>query len=173
MSRKRLRVGSKNKTVVLDITAFMNLMVVLVPFLLMTAVFTSISILDLKLPTTEELKSSNSDKKAFGLNIIIYKNKLILTDQQGSIIKKIPASKSGHNFQLLNQTLRLVKIKYPDLTAIAILSEPDTHYDNLIKAMDSVREYRLLYEGEVVNAELFPDISIGDAPKDDLRSSGQ
>jgi biopolymer transport protein ExbD len=165
MSRKRIRSGNKNKGVELNITAFMNLMVVLVPFLLMTAVFTNISILDLKLPSAEEIKSNNNGKKSFGLNVLIYKNRLLLTNRKGGVIKKIPASKSGHNYTLLNQTLRLVKAKYPDLTSIAILSEADTHYDNLIKAMDAVRGYRVLYEGEVVNAELFPDISIGDVPK--------
>jgi biopolymer transport protein ExbD len=165
MSRRRFRSGHKSKSVELNITAFMNLMVVLVPFLLMTAVFTNVSILDLKLPTAEDVKSSGGDKKAFGLNVIIHKDKLLLANQNGGVIKKIPISKSGHNFQLLSQTLRIVKAKYPDLTAIAILSEPDTHYDNLIKAMDAVREYRVLYEGEIVDAELFPDISIGDAPK--------
>lgn len=165
MARKRIRTGNKSRHVDLDITAFMNLMVVLVPFLLMTAVFTNISILDLKLPSAEDLKSSGNDNRSFGLNVIVYDKELVVTDQQGGIIKKIPVSKSGHNFQLLNQTLRLVKLKYPDLTSIAILSEPNTSYDNLIKTMDSVREYRVLYEGEVTNAELFPDISIGDAPE--------
>lgn len=165
MSRKRIRASNKSRHVDLDITAFMNLMVVLVPFLLMTAVFTNISILDLKLPSAEDLKSSGNDNRSFGLNVIVYDKELVVTDQQGGIIKKIPVSKSGYNFQLLNQTLRLVKLKYPDLTSIAILSEPNTSYDNLIKTMDSVREYRVLYEGEVANAELFPDISIGDAPK--------
>ena len=165
MSRRRPRSRNKNTAVELNITAFMNLMVVLVPFLLMTAVFTNISILDLKLPTAEDAKSSGVNKKTFGLNVIINKSQLLLTDQNGRVIKKMPVTKSGHNFQLLNQTLRLVKNKYPDLTAIAILSEPDTHYDSLIKAMDATREYSVLYEGEVVNAELFPDVSIGDAPK--------
>ncbi len=165
MSRKRFSAGKKNTAVELNITAFMNLMVVLVPFLLMTAVFTNVSILDLKLPTAEDAKASADPKKPFGLNVIINKKGLLIADQNGRVIKKMPITKSGHNFQLLNQSLRQVKVSYPDLTAIAILSEPDTHYDNLIQAMDAVREYRVLYEGEIVNAELFPDISIGDAPK--------
>ena len=40
----------KHPAAELNITAFMNLMVVLVPFLLMTAVFSHITILDLNLP---------------------------------------------------------------------------------------------------------------------------
>ena len=38
------------ETVELNITAFMNLMVILVPFLLITAVFSQVSILELNLP---------------------------------------------------------------------------------------------------------------------------
>ena len=73
MSRKRFRAGNKTKVVDLDVTAFMNLMVVLVPFLLMMTVFANVSILDFNLPTAEEVKSSGDDKKEFGLNVVIYK----------------------------------------------------------------------------------------------------
>jgi len=171
MSRKRFRVGNKIKTVELDITAFMNLMVVLVPFLLMMTVFANLSILDFRLPSAEDVKEASDDKKKFGLNVILYKEKLILADQNGNVIKNIPVSQSGYNFHLLTQTLRLIKAKYPDLTEIAILSEINTHYDNLIKAMDAVREYKVLYQGEIVVAELFPDISIGDAPENNSGKS--
>ena len=37
----------------LEITAFINLIVVLVPFLLSTAVFTRLAVLDLKLPAAQ------------------------------------------------------------------------------------------------------------------------
>lgn len=172
MSRKRFRVGVKTKSVELNITAFMNLMVVLVPFLLMMTVFANISVLDFKLPSAEDSGAATNNKKPFGINVIIYEDRLMIADQNGGVIKNIPILKSGHNFQLLTQTLRLVKSKYPDLTAIAILSEPKTFYDNVIKAMDAVREYKVLYEGEIVVAELFPDISIGDAPRHDSKGAG-
>jgi biopolymer transport protein ExbD len=149
----------------LDITAFMNLMVVLVPFLLMTAVFTSISILDLKLPSPDSSKSQSNKKQKFDLNVIVRKDIMILTDQTGRVIKRMPITQSGHNYTLLNQTLRLVKNKFPDKTTITILSEKFTPYENLVFVMDTVREFKVLVDGEAVNAELFPDISIGDAPK--------
>lgn len=148
----------------LNITAFMNLMVVLVPFLLMTAVFTNISILDLKLPTPGAENTQKDEKKKFDLNVIVRKDILILTDQNGRVIKRMPITQSGHNYTLLNQTLRLVKNKFPDKTTITILSEPFTSYDVLVQIMDTVREFNALVDGEVVIAELFPDISIGDAP---------
>jgi biopolymer transport protein ExbD len=160
----RVRVRRKHPAVELNITAFMNLMVVLVPFLLMTAVFTHITILDLNLPKPGSNKAQNNKNPPFELRVTIRKNALILSDNKGGLIKKIPALKSGHNYGLLKQVLKQVKARFPDKTNLTILSEPSTPYDAMIQVMDSARSFQALYEGEVVNAELFPDISIGDAP---------
>ena len=165
MGHKKHRIRARNTSVELDITAFMNLMVVLVPFLLMTAVFTSISVLDLKLPTPGANNSSRDNKQKLDLNVIIQQNKMILTDQNGRIIKNMPKTNSGHNYILLNQTLRLVKDKFPDKTSITILSETYTPYNDIIQVMDKVREFQAVVDGEISTFELFPDISIGDAPK--------
>ena len=165
MAHKKHRVRIRNNSVELDITAFMNLMVVLVPFLLMTAVFTSISVLDLKLPTPGASNATNDSKQKLDLNVIIRDDIMTLTDQTGRIIKSMPKTKSGHNFILLNQTLRLVKDKFPDKTTITILSEKLTPYNDIVQVMDKVREFQSLVDGEVVAFQLFPDISIGDAPQ--------
>ncbi|MFW2374682.1 MAG: ExbD/TolR family protein [Gammaproteobacteria bacterium] len=170
MAHKRNKADRRNPQVELNITAFMNLMVVLVPFLLMTAVFTNISILDLKLPTPGNSSTSTKDKKKFEINVIIRKDALLITDQTGRIIKNMPKLKSGHNFILLNQTLRLIKNKYPDKTNITILSEKFTPYDHIVQVMDTTREFQSLVDGEVVAFELFPDVSIGDAPITSIKS---
>jgi biopolymer transport protein ExbD len=165
MAHKRRRNRARNKSVELDITAFMNLMVVLVPFLLMTAVFTSISILDLKLPAAGTNDASANKPQKLDLNVIIRKDKMILIDQHGRVIKHIPKTQSGHNYTLLNQTLRLVKNSFPDKTTITILSEAFTPYNDIIQVMDKARQFQALVDGEITSFELFPDISIGDAPK--------
>jgi len=162
-SRRHKRV-KKSTQVELDITAFMNLMVVLVPFLLMSAVFTSINILDLKLPGMSSAKPSDK-KPDFELQITVRKDALDLSDTQGGMIKHIPITQSGYNYVLLNQTLRIIKFKFPEKTNITILSEPYTSYSTLVQVMDTVREFKTLQDGEVVVAELFPGISIGDAAK--------
>jgi len=53
--RSRRRIRRQNDPVELDITAFMNLMVILVPFLLITAVFSRMAILELNLPSAESV----------------------------------------------------------------------------------------------------------------------
>ena len=148
----------------LNITAFMNLMVVLVPFLLMTAVFTHLSILDLNLPSLGDAKP-NKDKPSFELRVTIRKNALVLSDNKGGLIKQIPARNNQHDYQTLSATLKQVKARFPDKTNATILAEQNTEYDTLVHVMDSVRMYAALIDGEIVQAELFPDISIGDAAR--------
>lgn len=159
----RTRSRRKHPAVELNITAFMNLMVVLIPFLLMTAVFTHITILDLNLPKPGSQQNQNEKEVPYELRVTIRKKALILSDNKGGLIKKIDRLKNGHNYGLLKQLLKQVKARFPDKTNLTILSEPETFYDDLIQVMDSARSFQTLYEGEQVQAELFPDISIGDA----------
>ena len=56
-------------------------------------------------------------------------------------------------------------MRYPEKTNITILSQQDSKYDALISTMDAVRVFNAVEEGEIVQVELFPDISIGDAPR--------
>jgi sulfur carrier protein ThiS len=65
---------------------------------------------------------------------------------------------------MLTSTLKQVKARFPDKTNATILSEQRTKYNDLVATMDAVRQYAALVDGEIVQAELFPDISIGDAP---------
>lgn len=163
MNSRRLRIRDRHPAVELNITAFMNLMVVLVPFLLMTAVFSQTSILDLNLPPPGQANSKPDKNPPWELRVTIRRNALILSDNKGGLIKRIPKYKGRHNYPMLRQTLKQIKARVPNKTALTILSEPNTRYDDLIQVMDTARAYPTLYEGEQVMAELFPDISIGDA----------
>jgi len=162
MANRRRHRGDRHPAVELNITAFMNLMVVLVPFLLMTAVFTHLTILELNLPSGASSDKKN-DKPTFELRVTIRKNELVLSDNKGGVIKRIPKLKDGHNYLSLKNVLKQVKARFPDKTNATILSEQTTPYENLVKVMDAVRSYAASVDGEYVSAELFPDISIGDA----------
>ena len=56
--------------------------------------------------------------------------------------------------------LTLIKEQYPDKTDASVLLEPDIEYDHLIQIMDTIRSVEL----QDARADLFPVISIGDAP---------
>lgn len=164
MMHKRNKTDRRKTNVELNITAFMNLMVVLVPFLLMTAAFTTTSILDLNLPKADAGDSATDIPKEFAINIVMSDSSILITDQDGNTIKSIPKTVSGHNYSLLNQTLRQIKYKYPDKTDISILPDKFTHYEDIVQVMDKSREFHTFETGEIVTYELFPDISIGDSP---------
>ncbi len=162
MRKRRSRTRHK-EAVELNITAFMNLMVVLVPFLLMTAVFSQLSIIELNLPSLGDAKKNKKDKPAFNLQITIRKNALVVADNKGGLIKRIPNIKSGHNYRQLTTTLKQIKSRFPDKKNASVLAEQNTEYNALVQTMDAVRMYLAVIDGEIVQAELFPEISIGDA----------
>ncbi len=159
----------------LNITAFMNLMVVLVPFLLITAVFTQVSILNLNLPTgvSDELPTSEEPPKA--LEVIIRKDRFDVLERNSGLLKRIKNIESGYDFLALNSFLQEIKA-HPEFnsdTGVTLLLEMDTPYDILIQTMDAVRliereEKELDEQGHLIQGELFPNISMGDAPPDDL-----
>lgn len=165
MASKRRIVRRKHPAVELNITAFMNLMVVLVPFLLMTAVFSHITILDLNLPPPGDSNAKEPKDPPLEIRVTIRKEALVVSDNKGGLIKKIDKKDGKYNYSVLKDTLKQVKARLPDKTDITILSEQDTPYDDLIQVMDNSRSYRAFYQGSVVQAELFPDISIGDAAR--------
>lgn len=165
MSKRTARRVRMPENVELDITAFMNLMVILVPFLLITTVFTHLTVLDINLPTTSQTSSAPDKKKTFEINVIIGKKHFIVTDNNNRIIKKIPTFKTGGHFKILNSVLKKVKVRYPEKTNITILSQQNSKYDTLISTMDAVRVFNAVEDGEIIQVELFPNISIGDAPK--------
>lgn len=147
----------------LEITAFINLIVVLVPFLLSTAVFTRLAVMDLQLPAqqsaVEQLKVENLQ-----LEVVIRKDALEVGDRIGGLIQRIEIKGTEHDVKALQQLMVLVKGKFPDKREATLLAEPDTSYDQLVQVMDAVRGTVTAEGAKLVRAELFPSISVGDAP---------
>lgn len=160
---RRRRIRRPEKSTELSITAFMNLMVILVPFLLMTAIFSHMTVLELNLPNPEA-GASKSKKAAFDLKILLRKSSMTVLNGR-SVVKKIPMHKGQHNFPFLSKVLKQVKAKYQNKTAITILSEANIPYELLVATMDASRSFFTFKDGTIIEAELFPDISIGDAPR--------
>jgi biopolymer transport protein ExbD len=157
----------------INITAFMNLMVVLVPFLLITAVFSQISILDLNLPTgtPEQTQPEDEQKKPLVLEVLIYANRMEIVDRQSGPIRILPSGVDGYDYKALTTTLKAIKARFPEITEITLLLDSDIPYDVLVQTMDHVRVTKQDQNGQSELAELFPDIAIGDAPPDTSGSS--
>ena len=147
----------------LEITAFLNLIVVLVPFLLSTAVFTRLSVLDLNLPA-QSSSFENLKGNDLQLEIVIRPDALDVGDRIGGLIQHIPNGKTGYDVRALSQLMLQIKGRFPDKASATILAQPDTPYDVLVQVMDAVRSGRTVQGAAIVRTDLFPDISIGDAP---------
>jgi biopolymer transport protein ExbD len=162
----------------LDITSFMNLMIILVPVLLMSMVFSQITVLDLKLPDASG--GASGDKDAIKqLELVIRPDYIDVNYPQGIRLKRVASDANGQDFKLVSSVLQEVKRQLRDKGIekrdILILAEPNTDYQTLVGAMDVVRSFETVVAASVVRAELFPDIALGDAPAatDVLADRGQ
>lgn len=162
MRKRRL----KREAAHLEITAFINLIVVLVPFLLSTAVFTRLSVMDLALPAPSA--GGPLDKIKAGelqLEVVIRKDAFEVGDRVGGLIQRIdkanpavanatgapvapsaaasaPAAPGGapaSALKTLNALMVQIKGRFPDKTEVSVLAEPETSYDQLVQVMDAVR----------------------------------
>ncbi|MDH5633504.1 MAG: biopolymer transporter ExbD [Gammaproteobacteria bacterium] len=165
MARKHHYRKSSKEPPELDITTFLNLMVVLVPFLLISAVFTRITVLDLDMPASAGGAASNKPKVT--IEVIVRKNKLQLGNGR-SIIANIPNVGDNYDIPRLSQLLERLKNDYPDKEDATVLMEPNIEYQYLVQVMDAIRvkDAPPAAEGEPQKPKkvLFPDISVGDAP---------
>jgi len=149
----------------LEITAFINLIVVLVPFLLSTAVFTRLAVIDLSLPAqnsgVEQLKVDHLQ-----LEVTIRRDSIEVGDRIGGLIQRITNASGAPDTRALTALMVQIKERYPSELAATVMAEPDTAYDTLVHVMDAVRGTYTAQGPKVVRSQLFPDISIGDAPRE-------
>jgi biopolymer transport protein ExbD len=148
----------------LEITAFINLIVVLVPFLLSTAVFTRLAVIDLTLPAQSSSALERVKENNLQLEIVVRPEALEVGDRIGGLIQRIPSTDKGPDLVALRTLAEQLKTRFPDKNEASVLAEPNTSYDTIVKVMDAIRVGHIAQGEKVVKSELFTNISIGDAP---------
>jgi biopolymer transport protein ExbD len=159
--RSKWRRRRNRETPELEITAFMNLMVVLVPFLLITAVFSRLAIIELNLPAAS---STPAEDPTFQLEVIVRDDGLEVGERTRGLLTRLPKAEGKYDLKGLAAYLQRVKASYPDMSNATVLLEPSVPYDTLVQVMDALRFFEARQDGQMIRAELFPDIAIGDAP---------
>jgi biopolymer transport protein ExbD len=144
----------------IDMTTFMNLMVVLVPFLLITAVFSRITIAELDLPSASNVAPTTP---TFRVEVVVRKAGLEIMDGS-QVIAAIPKVGGAYDLSKLSGYLVAIKGEYPEKEDASVLLEPDIEYEHLIQVMDVVRSVVKHNAGQTTRTDLFTAISIGDAP---------
>jgi biopolymer transport protein ExbD len=146
----------------LNIVPMIDMMVILVFFLIFTAVFSKTNILSLNLPATSSSPPVDLPK-TLKLEVIIRAADIVVNDRNSGPLKTLPNVAAGLDLDGLSVFIRQVKSQFPDMTDATILPSPETSYDTLVQVMDTVRVYQLP-QPPFSKAELFPDIAIADAP---------
>jgi biopolymer transport protein ExbD len=146
----------------LNIVPMIDMMVILVFFLLFTAVFSNTNILELNLPAPNS--SVPELPKGLNLEVIVRRNAIEVADRGTGVLRTLPKKEGEYDFAGLSAFLQDVKARYPTVLAASVLLEQDIPYDVLVQTMDNTRVWQNRVGVGLQNVELFPDISVGDAP---------
>lgn len=179
MSRRAARRARFETEADVDVTPFMNLMIVLVPVLLLSLAFTRTTILELNMPeASAATEAATPPSEQLRLEVWIYGDELVLADAGRGVLQRLDTDpEAGPDFAGLAAALVDIKARVPEHEQITLLLDPDVPYELLIATMDHVRVFpeglTLSEAGEVTETTpapgeqpqpLFPRIALGDAP---------
>jgi biopolymer transport protein ExbD len=145
-----------------DVTAFLSLMVILVPFLLVTAVFSRTAILEIQPTVGAGEQVSVTDP--LQLQVIVRRAVIAVSylDESGrKQITQIERSASAPALESLATLAGRLKLRYPHSLEATVLLEPQISYDVLVQVLDVLRVRQPQPGGDVEPAELFPLIALG------------
>jgi biopolymer transport protein ExbD len=162
---RRSRKNRAKEVVEVNITAFLDIMVVLLSFLLITTVFSRLAILELNLPAAANAAEPPPNPE-LALEVTVRKSSIEVGDRNAGLLKRFPKGERGYDYTGLGAYLGDVKRQFPEKTDATVLLEPDISYEVLVAVMDKVRVAERVEDatGRRVTSDLFPEISIGDAP---------
>lgn len=151
----------------LELTTLLNILVVLVSFLLLSAVFSKITIQELNMPPqasgpTEAAKST----LPVVIEVMLRKDGLEIGNGK-EITDRLPKVDDKYDTAALSQKLKLLKDQNPGKRDVILLVEPDIAYAAMIAVMDALKfvEIRGPREGsQKLRITLFPNVTVGDAP---------
>jgi biopolymer transport protein ExbD len=151
----------------LDLTALLNILVVLVSFLLLSAVFSKITIQEINMPplaSSPEEASRNAPPVV--IEVMLRKDALEIGNGT-SVTTRLPMEGNRYDTAMLSQKLKLLKDENPGKRDVILLVEPDIDYTALIAVMDALKfvDVKAPREGSPpLRITLFPNVTVGDAP---------
>jgi biopolymer transport protein ExbD len=178
---RNLLIRRERKPAELLLVPMIDIFTVLVTFLLMTAVFSRIAIMQIDLPSSVAAKA---EEPKFRLEVIVRQDGFELSDGKQAL-GTIPKVSGAYDLKTLADSVLTVKREHPTSEDASVLSEPKVPYDELIQAMDAIRSAELpvadpLVAGaavaptragapaaaapQTVKVALFTNIALGDAP---------
>lgn len=164
MSRlRKRRLGRETVTEDPDVTPFMNLMIVLVPVLLLSMTLTHTRVIELDLPWGAAAETV-ADSQTVRFEVVVDDGGFTVRDGNGAVIRAIPRQGQAWDYATLSQVMQELKRQVPDKRDMTLLFASDVSYQTLVSVMDRVRSHTVTDGGNAVALELFPEITLGDAP---------
>jgi biopolymer transport protein ExbD len=163
-SARMARLHKRHDSAEINLTSMIDMMTILVFFLLVHGGFVRLAILELNLPAAQSAPSVEPPK--FQLEITVRESGIEVGDRNAGLLSWIDSTPAGYDLVKLTEYLTRLKQEFPDKTDATLLLEPDVQYDSLVAVMDRIRvaEQFDATNNRVLRTELFPEISVGDAP---------
>jgi len=146
----------------INIVPMLDVMVILTFFLIFTAVFSKTSILEVHLPGPGA--KAAAQVPTLELEVIVRRGGLEVADRNTGVLTSVPATASGQDVVRLSAYLERLKAQFPEKKDVTLLVAEDVDYDTIVQVMDAVRMRQSADGAKVVRTELFPQVSLGDAP---------
>ncbi|VAV83616.1 hypothetical protein MNBD_DELTA01-2127 [hydrothermal vent metagenome] len=145
----------------LNIIPLMNVFVIIIPFLLLTAVFAKTSMIEIFLAQQDAVISASSKKQDQGyLTVKVLKKGFVLGGiGKGIVIRR---KKGKLDYKRLSSMLVKLKDRHPRVQEVAILLNPSLSYESVVKVMDVTREADVVRKGQTTKRVLFPLVSLGE-----------
>jgi biopolymer transport protein ExbD len=141
-----------------------DMMTILVFFLLVHGGFIRLAMLELNLPASQSEPSK--EPQTLQLEITVRESEIEVGDRSAGLLSRFEKGVDGYDLAKLTEYLTKLKKEFPERSDATLLLEPSIQYDSLVAVMDRIRVAEQLdaASGRVLRTELFPAISIGDAP---------
>lgn len=151
----------------LNLIPIMNLIIILIPALLLSAAFVQFAVINVSAPqigSNSNEKPPEDDKPPLNLTVAVTDKGFTVagtgavlggqegTEEAGPTVPKGPGGE--YDYEALTAKLAEIKDAFPDETKVILNAEPDIKYEIIINVMDASRETegRLLFPDVVLSA---------------------
>ena len=168
-SARMARLHKRHESAEINLTSMIDMMTILVFFLLVHGGFVRLAILELNLPSAQSVPTK--EPPTLALEVTVRESGIEVSDRNAGLLSRIDKTADGYDLPKLTEYLTRVKQQFPDKTDATLLFEPEVQYEAMVAVMDRVRvaEQMDAASNRVVRNELFPEVSVGDAPARDGR----
>jgi biopolymer transport protein ExbD len=125
----------------LNIASIIDCFTVLITYLLVSASFISIGVLDVS-ALTQRPASDTTPPPAVTLSIALKLNHDVTIQVEGTQdpVLQIPAKDGKVDTASISEQLASSKVKYPDLNDAVLVSAADAEYDDLVRVVESTKK---------------------------------